>query len=115
MKLIKADVVRDGGSLAAFFRRNDGSLLSLFLQVHHRDDQQEPWRFSELRMSDGIQPEDGWPIPKNSAVEAALFSEIDAWLQAPEFSDEWGVTAGREQGWLAWLRELREHAALRDG
>jgi hypothetical protein len=111
VKLLGASIIRDGGSLAAFFRLDDG-LLGLFLE--RRSDQGDT-RFGELRESADVQPENGISIAPGSAREAAIFAALDRWLEKPEFSPEWALSdEGRTEA-LDWVRRLRNGAVSRGG
>ena len=107
MKLLGADIIRDGGSLAAFFRLDDG-LLGLFLDRGSA-------RFGELRESADVRPENGGPIAPGSAREAAIFAALDRWLEKPEFSPEWALSDDGRTEALDCVKRLRSGAVSRGG
>jgi len=111
VKLLGADVIRDGGSLAAFFRLEDG-LLGLFLE---RRSGQGGARFGELRESVDVQPENGISVTPGSAREAAIFAALDRWLEKPEFSPEWVLSDDRRSEALDCVARLRNGAVGRGG
>lgn len=85
MKLLFADVRRDGGSITLDFRLDDGRLEAIHLKVAGPGG-----HYCDLLVSDQIgQPHEGRTVAAGSAEEIALFERLDRWLASPAFSDEW--------------------------
>lgn len=82
MSLIAGDILRDGGSLAVEFRLDDGSLLSVLLEVAGAPEPGEERRFKHLHVGPAIQNscDPGTVIVKGSEAEAALLRDMDETL-----------------------------------
>ena len=113
MILLKADVARDGGSLGAFFRRDDGNLLSLWLQVGARNDWPARPDYRGLYLSADVRPEEGRLLALGSVEESQLFADLDRWLATPIYSSEWKPDTGWEARAFQRVQDLRTHAAKR--
>ncbi len=80
MDLSSADICRDGGSIAADFRLEDGTLFSLLLEVSHSDNRVPPYR--HLHCGDKYQNtcDPTTRITKGSAADAVIQERLSAWL-----------------------------------
>lgn len=102
MKLIGADVCRDGGSLSATFERSDGSLLSILLKVTRIPEGGKARRFRHLHVGSNIQNgcDPNTIIAKGSSEEESFLCELDNWIEAQH------VSISRIRQWIHLL-ELR--------
>lgn len=98
--------MRDGGSLGADFRREDGSLLSILLEVISMDAPGQKRRFRHLHAGASIQSSctPSTIVEKGSEQEALIVSEIDAWLTGTGTV----APAGHEDAFEALRLLLRE-------
>ncbi len=92
MRLLATDIARDGGSLAAFFKKRDGEILSLWLQVGPWDEPLAARWYRELLVSNQMDPENGHLIRRGSIEETELFADLDRFLSATLYSSEWSQT-----------------------
>jgi|GEM_PF-4001713 len=109
MRLIGADICRDGGSLAATFERADGSLLSIFLEVAEIPEPGEARRFLHLHVGSSIQNrcDPATILRRGSADEASFLSELDDWIAAND------PPASQSRHWDR-LMELRRSIPTRE-
>lgn len=110
MKLVTADIIRDGGSLAAVFERADGSEFEVFLQVKPWDLPGEPRQFSCLYAGSSVynvsDPAD--IVVRGSKEELGLLRDMDVCIW------EWHGSAADDEAWRHLL-ELRQALEERDG
>ena len=112
MTLVIGDIMRDGGSLAVDFQRDDGSLLSIMLEVDRSVEAGEPRRYRHLHVGSTIQNrcDSATIIEKGSAEETLLLSTLDNWLEKTA-----GIAPLGKRRDFETLRELRTLIPLRDG
>ncbi len=110
MELIRADIIRDGGSIVADFRQEDGALLSILLEIGSDSEPRTARRFKHLHVGPDIQNACTREtlVAKGSVSECELLLALDLWLAAPKLAD----SARLDQ--LAWVRELREQLEMRE-
>jgi hypothetical protein len=109
MTLIEADVCRDGGSLVADFERDDGTHLSILLEVIlSRLEPGEARHFGHLHVGTDIQNScDPFTlVAKGSLAEAALRNDLDAWLN--RMADKARMGEGRGYRYVLELRSALE-------
>ncbi|MEO7688174.1 MAG: hypothetical protein ABIS51_02735 [Sphingomonas sp.] len=111
--MIEADICRDGGSLVADFERDDGSRLSILLEVVLRHmESGEARHFGHLHVGTDIQNscDPRTMVAKGSPAEVELLNDLDAWS-----NDMAGrVPAGKERSYL-YVLELRSALENREG
>jgi hypothetical protein len=81
LTLVSGGICRDGGSITADFQRDDGSLLSLMLEVCGVPETGEERRFRHLHVGPTIQStcDPSTIIVKGSEQEAMLLAELNGW------------------------------------
>lgn len=112
MTLIDADVCRDGGSLVADFKREDGSHLSILLEVVlRRLEPGEPCPYGHLHVGTNIQNycDPLTIVPKGSSAEVELLNDLDSWLRSVARE---GTAEERNH---RYVLELRSALERRDG
>ena len=83
--LIAADIYRDGGSLEARFRCDDGSFESVWLQAKPENRSFERFVHADLRVAssaDGAQA--GRTLSKGSQEEGAVVAKLRSFMLTPE-------------------------------
>ena len=113
MTLIEADICRDGGSLVADFKREDGSYLSILLEVVlRRLEPGEPSAYGHLHVGTDIQNycDPLTIVPKGSSAEIELLKDLDSWLRS--VTGEGATTKERDHHYVLKLRSALER---RDG
>jgi hypothetical protein len=100
VKLVDADIIRDGGSLFALFRNEDGSLRSIDLRVVFPPEQ--PRRFGQLFDGPTV-------VTIGSEAEASVVHSLESWLAHPEFEN------GAKTGAVEYVQELLRHMHSRAG
>jgi len=86
LKLIGSGILRDGGSISADFQRDDGTLLSLLLEVCEIREPGKERQFGHLHVGSEIQNtcEPSTIVLKASEMEAMLLSDIQVWIESNE-------------------------------
>ncbi|WP_442680390.1 hypothetical protein ACSBM8_04125 [Sphingomonas sp. ASY06-1R] len=109
LTLVSGGILRDGGSIFADFRREDGSLLSLLLEVNETPEPGEERHFRHLHVGSTIQDacDHSTIISKGSEQEAKLLVELHRWAKS-------GKVAADEEA-VASLKELLAHLTTRNG
>ena len=113
MKLISADVCRDGGSIAADFRLNDGSLLSLLLEVSVKG-----WPYhAHLHAGTSIQNscDASTIIEKGSLKEKEILSSLRKWKISSQLSEEMHIQPNERTNYLHWANEMCNRIENRSG
>jgi hypothetical protein len=113
MKLISADVCRDGGSIAADFRLNDGPLLSLLLEVSFKG-----WpHYAHLHAGTCIQNscDASTIIEKGSLKEKEILSSLRKWKISSLLSEEIHVHPNEKTNHLHWANEMCNRIESRSG
>lgn len=112
MTLVAGGICRDGGSLAADFQHENGSLLSILLEVVGGDGRADGPRFGHLHAGSTIQSSctSSTIVEKGSEREARLLAEIDGWL-----SGAGEIVPPEQQEAFAALLELRRQLPNREG
>lgn len=108
LQLISAGIIRDGGSIAMEYRNEDGSLVSVLLEINNYSDN-EPRTFGHLHVGSEIQNtcDLSTVIAKGSEREAALTRDIDELRRTSH-------PGARDQS-MHWLDELRHSIPARKG
>jgi hypothetical protein len=109
MELIAAGILRDGGSLSAEFTQNDGSLVSILLEVAGFPEPGQARRFRHLHVGSTIQNQcdPTTIIAKGSPEESALLRKLDCWI------DNQIIPGSRIEDWRCLL-ELRSLLPTRE-
>lgn len=108
LELIGADVCRDGGSIALDYRKDDGALVSVFLEVNRYLDGEAP-TYGHLHVGSEIQTrcDASTIVSKGSDEERALLRDIEALSRL--------TPTGARSNTMHWLGELRERLSGRTG
>ena len=114
MELISADVCRDGGSLAVDFRRADGTLLSMLLEVLEIPRPGEKRRFGHLHVGPTVQNacDPSTIVARGSAEEAELVAAFDQWARSAPVAPP-SDPAGERQ--MKYTEEFRSLLMSREG
>lgn len=117
VKLLWADIFRDGGSYGAEFSTDEETNYSIFLEcspmpanegLHHR------WLFA-YRDSFSERPENGFPVTTGSIEEQELVNRLKRFLEAiGKFKDEDENQYNSESYRLKRLEELLHYISLRE-
>lgn len=104
MKLISAEICRDGGSIAADFRLDDGSMLSFLLEVSLGNTP----RYGHLHVGSDIQNscDPSTIIPKGSARESEVLALLDAWKAAQAAAGPGAEASLQMQESIDWANAL---------
>lgn len=107
MKLISADVCRDGGSIAADFRLSDKSILSLLLEVSRNG---YP-NYAHLHAGSEIQNtcDERTIVPKRSQREHEIISMLNTWKDSASQEPDEKANSVR------WALELCNNIGKRSG
>jgi len=112
VRLLHADILRDGGSLEAAFETSDGRYYWVFLQrssfpdaagLHHR------WLFEWLGGPE--RPEGLPPILTGSPEERAIIRRLEGFLASRA---EGSGASPRDERWLPRLQELIRYIPRRE-
>lgn len=110
VKLLTADLIRDGGSVLAVFERADGLELEVFLLVKPRVNPGDPRQFSRLYAGSSVHnifdPAD--IVARGSKEERDLLRDMDECIRQRQES------AADHRAWIRLL-ELRECLEEREG
>lgn len=110
MKLVSGGVHRDGGSISADFEREDGSFLSVLLEVRRISEQRNDRHFGHLHAGAAIQNtcDPTTIVEKGSVQEALLIAELAGWFK-------FGEIAEGEEAAASALKDLYERLPSREG
>ncbi|WP_133854680.1 hypothetical protein [Comamonas sp. JUb58] len=105
MKLINADVCRDGGSITAEFRLADKSLLSLLLEVSS-----EGWpQYAHLHAGGEIQQscDPSTVVARGSLREKKIIALLAKWRDSPSRQpDEYPMERADKENAERWALEM---------
>ena len=114
MRLINADVCRDGGSIAADFRLGNGSILSLLLEVSP-----EGWpKYAHLHAGNTVQStfDPNTVVAKGGRQEKEIISLLTNWRDLPPLEpDEYPMETADKQAAVRWALELCRRIGERTG
>lgn len=109
LTLVSSGILRDGGSICAEFRREDGSLLSLLLEVKEIPEPGKQRHFGHLHAGSTIQNacDASTILVKGSEQEAILLGELQRWIEGGKVAADAADVASSE--------ELLAQLTIRDG
>lgn len=106
LQLLGAGVIRDGGSISMEYRKEDGSLVSVLLEVNRTRDG-EPRTFGHLHVGSDIQNrcDTSTIVQKGSGREALLKADIEELLRGAHHQ-------ARSES-MHWLKQLQKQLSAR--
>lgn len=108
LELIGADICRDGGSIAMEYRKKDGALVSVLLEVNRYLDGETP-TYGHLHIGREIQNrcDASTIVTKGSNEEQTLLEDIEQLRHL--------APTGARENTMHWLRQLRDRLPDRTG